>query len=74
MKIYKGLLAMEWDPKPDAVFACGFRQESQPYARYVNHISMCTHRDCDRRYANHLELREYFVGKFGHANQRSVMR
>ena len=49
---------------PEPVYNCGFRPEAGSYARYVNHISMCTHHDCERRFTNHLLLQTYFARKY----------
>ena len=46
-------------------FRCGFDPSHQSYAAYVSHIRECTHRDCDRRYANHLLIQTYFARKYG---------
>lgn len=64
---YHGLKRFELTRIPEPGFACGFSPEgaSGSYARYVNHISVCEHKDCKRRFTNHMLMQTYFVRKYG---------
>lgn len=52
-------------PLLELPYRCGFNPSGKSYAIYVNHIRFCSHRDCDRRYANHLLMQTYFARKYG---------